>query len=192
MIISRIINFITFSIGNFCINIISTLCNTCLVFKTLSWLHFCLEYYYRLYFVPSVNSSLQWFHKLPVSFIWFLLHPVKLYLGFAESMSIAFSMSALLIFQMQLISSALFLNAKGLFFLLLLLVPVIVIVPLTTIYTLLKSDWSWASIYFLVINLGKSSDVVPNKFVIFWYSIFTRCQNSLTSSIICCLIPGGM
>ena len=108
------------------------------------------------------------------------------------SMSTAFSMSALLIFQMQLISSALFLNAKGLFFLLLLLVPVIVIVPLTTIYTLLKSDWSWASIYFLVINLGKSSDVVPNKFVIFWYSIFTRCQNSLTSSIICCLIPGGM
>ena len=48
-------------------------------------------------------------------------------------------MSVLLTFEMQLINGALFLNTKGLFFLLLLLPPVTVIVPLTTIYASLKS-----------------------------------------------------
>ena len=48
-------------------------------------------------------------------------------------------MSVLLIFEIQLINSALFLNAKGLFFLLLLFSSSTVIVPLTAIYTLLKS-----------------------------------------------------
>ena len=43
-------------------------------------------------------------------------------------------MSVLLIFEMQVINGALFLNAKGLLFLLLLLVPVTVIITLTTIY----------------------------------------------------------
>ena len=47
---------------------------------------------------------------------------------------------------MQLINCALFLNAKGLFFLLLLLVPVTVIVPLSTIYASLKSHKSDLSI----------------------------------------------
>ena len=29
------------------------------------------------------------------------------------------------------------------------------------------SDWSWTSIYFVVINLGTSSDIVPNTIVNF-------------------------
>ena len=106
---------------------------------------------------------------------------------------------------MQLIIGALFLNSKGLFFLLLLLFPVTVIVPLTTIYALLKlhrsdlsidvlnltcllglylssvvPDWSWTSIDFLVINLGTLSDVVHSKFAIFlvfhFYMVSKQCQ----------------
>ena len=121
------------------------------------------------------------------------------------------------IFEIQLINGALFLNAKCLFFLLLLFVPVTVIVPLTTIYTSLKShksdlsigvlnficllcfylsstlpDWSWTSIHFLEINLDTSSGFAPNKFVIFCYSIFNWCQNNLKSLIICCLFSSGM
>ena len=82
----------------------------------------------------------------------------------------------------------------------LLFVFVRAISPFTTMYTSVKShksdlsidvlnliyllglylssalpDWSWTSTYFLVINLGTSSIFVPNKFVIFWYSIFIWC-----------------
>ena len=64
-------------------------------------------------------------------------------MGIATSKSSALSMSVLLIFEMQLINGALFLNAKGLFFLLLLFVLVRVIVPLTTIYASLKSHRSY-------------------------------------------------
>ena len=55
-------------------------------------------------------------------------------------------MSVLLIFEMQLIHGALFLNVKGLSFLLLLLPPSAVIVPLTIIYASLKSHKSDLSI----------------------------------------------
>ena len=51
-------------------------------------------------------------------------------------------MSVLLIVEMRLINGALFLNAKGLLFPLLLFVPVTVIVPLTTIYASLKAHQS--------------------------------------------------
>ena len=54
-------------------------------------------------------------------------------MGIATSKSSA----VLLIFEMQLINGALFLNSKGLFFVLLLVVTVTVIVPLTTIYALM-------------------------------------------------------
>ena len=108
-------------------------------------------------------------------------------------------------------------HAKGIFFLLLLLPPATVILPLTTIYTSVNShrsdlstdglnlisllglylssslpDWSWNSIHFLVINPGTSLRFVPNQFGIFWYSVFKWCQNNLSSSTICCLFSGGM
>ena len=55
-------------------------------------------------------------------------------------------MSVLLIFEMQLTNGTLFLNAKGLFFLLLSPSPSTVISPFTTIYASLKSHKSDLSI----------------------------------------------
>ena len=108
-----------------------------------------------------------------------------------------------------------FLNSKNLFLTLikfLFAASVRIISPLTTIYASLKSHrfdlsievlnlicflglylslalpyWSWTSIHFSVTNLGTLSSVVPNKFVIFWYSVLIWHQNNLKSSIICCL-----
>ena len=70
-------------------------------------------------------------------------------MGIATSKSYALSMlsmSVLLTFEMQLINGALFLNAKGLFFLLLLSVLATVIVHLTAIYASLKLHRSDLSI----------------------------------------------
>ena len=63
-------------------------------------------------------------------------------MGIATSRFSTLSMSVLLIFEMELINGALFLNAKGLFLLLSLLPPTTVIVLLTTIYASLKSHRS--------------------------------------------------
>ena len=151
----------------------------------------------------------------------FLLYSSKLCIGIRTSKSFALSINTLLIFDIQLVNGVLFLNAENLFLMSIIPLPfafVRVIVPFTRIYVSLKLhrcdlsidvlhlicllglhlssallDWSWTSIHFSVIsNLGTLSDVVPYKFVIFWYSIFIWYHNNLNSSIICCLFFGGM
>ena len=122
-------------------------------------------------------------------------------------------MSILLIFKMQEINDALFLKA---FFLSYALLSgfVTVIVPFTTTYANIDlilalmfyilfvysvciylqhypTDHELLSI-FLVINLGTSSGVVPNTFVIFCYSIFIWYENNLKLSIIYCRFSGGI
>ena len=73
------------------------------------------------------------------------MYSIKLYIGITTSTSSAFSINALLIFDMQLVNGALFLNAKDLFLTSINYLSasfVRVIVPLTTIYASLKSHRS--------------------------------------------------
>ena len=116
-----------------------------------------------------------------------------MYVSIKISKSSALSISVLLIFEIQLINAALFLKANYLSYASS-FGSVRVIVPSTTMYDLLKShksDWCFKSYFFvnivwssrlimnfypfLVINLGTLSDVVSNRFVIVWYSIFILC-----------------
>ena len=71
-----------------------------------------------------------------------LLYSTKLYIGTTTSRSSALSINTLLIFDMQLVNDALFLNAKNLFFMSIIPLPFVfvrVTVLLTTIYLSLKS-----------------------------------------------------
>ena len=125
------------------------------------------------------------------------MYSIKLYTGITTSTSSAFSINTLLIFDMQLVNGALFLNAKDLFLTSINYLSasfVRVIVPLTTIYASLKSHRSDQTIDVLnlicllglYLSSALPSGVLPNKFVIFWYSIFIWYRNNLNSSITCC------
>ena len=82
------------------------------------------------------------------------LYSSKLYIAVTTSKSFSLSINTLLIFDMQLVNSVLFLNAKNLFLMSmkpLFLSFVRVISPLTTIYASLKSHKSYLFAWFVSI-----------------------------------------
>ena len=138
-----------------------------------------------------------------------------MYIGITKSRSSALSINTLLIFDMQLVNGALFLNAKNLFLML--------IIPLSFAFVrviyLLSQQWThqnsqinlilvlmfesylfvwfisiisttWLIITFYQFFSNKSRYfiiVVPSRFVIFWYSVFIWClkQSQVINNLPC-------
>ena len=136
-------------------------CNTAFVFKRLRICYgFCI--------VIGGRSIIRFISVIipetTCCFSVILLYSSKLYIGITTSKSFALSIKTLLIFDVQWVNEALFLNAKNLFLTSInsllssrrsdLSIDVLNLISMLRLY--LSSallDWSWTSIHFLVINL---------------------------------------